>query len=242
MRIPRVYTTQALTPGTTLELEEGPSHHLVKVLRMTEGRELRVFNGDHHEYRAFINSCSKKVATITVDSVANITQPSPLLTELAVGLSKGDRFDFIIQKATELGVNRIVPLLTERSEVKLNHERTQKKHVSWQQIAISACEQCQRNDIPEIVLPKTLEDFVEQCDSDARFVLHHRSEERLGSESSPQSATLLIGPEGGLSDDEILTAERAGFKPLTIGPRVMRTETAPIAALALFQYLWGDFS
>ena len=148
--------------------------------------------------------------------------------------------DWVLQKATELGVTSITPLFTERTEVRLKGERLDKKQQHWQQILISACEQCQRNRLPELNSACALEDWIPQAQDGLRYVLHHRSDGGLPDNPQRQPVSLLIGPEGGLSDDEISAAQAHQFKALTLGPRVMRTETAPIAALSVLQFLWGD--
>lgn len=241
MRIPRIFTDQSLSSGTTVALEEGPSRHVGKVLRMQPGRELTLFNGQGGQYQACITHVGKKVVEVEVGEFSDVSKNSPLQIELAIGLSKGDRFDFVLQKATELGVTKITPLITERSEVKLNAERLEKKMASWQQIIIAACEQCQLNVIPTLAAPEKLDTWLSGCTSDLKLVLHHRSDSKLADLQQPTSLALLIGPEGGLSREEIEQAQTSGCKALTLGPRVLRTETAPIAALSLAQYLWGDF-
>ncbi|WP_086930412.1 16S rRNA (uracil(1498)-N(3))-methyltransferase [Agarilytica rhodophyticola] len=240
MRIPRIYTPQELHSNAEIALEAAASHHLIKVLRMAQGRPLVLFNGDGHQYDASIVRIEKKTAIIKTTSSLLQANDSPLTSELAIALSKGDRMDWVLQKATELGVSRIVPLFSERSEVKLSGERLQKKQTSWQQIIISACEQCQRNVLPQLASAQTLESYIEQCSSELKLVLHHRSDKTLSNYTSVKSVSLLIGPEGGLSDTEIAMAQEHGFSPLTLGKRVLRTETAPLAALSIMQYLWGD--
>lgn len=242
MRVPRIYTSQPLANSQTIQLEEGPSHHLAKVLRMQEGRELILFNGDGAEYPALITQVGKKAVTVTLQEKHNIDRESSLEIELAIGVSRGERFDWVLQKATELGVTRIVPLMTERTEVKISGDRLEKIRDRWQQILISACEQCQRNRLPQLSDPVALPNWLEAVTSDVRFVLHHRDTQSLPQAARPVSVSLLIGPEGGLSDGEIVLAKQAGFDALTLGPRVLRTETAPIAAITLVQYLWGDLA
>jgi 16S rRNA (uracil1498-N3)-methyltransferase len=149
--------------------------------------------------------------------------------------------DWVLQKATELGVTKITPLITERTEVKLGGERADKKMEHWQHILISACEQCQRNLLPELSAPKLFSEWVNECDAELKFVLHHRDNQGLPQDKHAKSVALLIGPEGGLNDVEIAQAVAQQFSPLTLGPRVLRTETAPVAAISLVQYLWGDF-
>ena len=221
-------------------MPEAQSHYLGKVLRMQPGRELVLFNGEGGEYSATIEEVLKKSVLVSVGDFAADNRQSPLDLELAIGVSRGERMDWVLQKATELGVTKITPLITERTEVKLGGERADKKWGHWQQILISACEQCQRNLIPQLSEPVAYKDWVGQCDAELKFVLHHRDSKGLPPDKSPQSLALLIGPEGGLDDSEISQALGHGFAPLTLGPRVLRTETAPVAAISLVQYLWGD--
>lgn len=242
MRIPRIFTEQNLSLDTHISLQGDAANHLLKVLRMKAGRQLILFNGDGREYPATIESCDKKTAVLRVNGEIERPRESPLHTELAIGISRGDRMDWVLQKATELGVSRIVPLFTEHCEVKLNAERKQKKHAQWQKLIQSSCEQCQRNTLPEIIPPLELADYLHQVDSEKRFVLHHRHAQTLASQAPPKSVSLLIGPEGGLSSDEISATTRYQFTPLSLGPRVLRTETAPLVALSLLQYCWGDLA
>lgn len=241
MRIPRLYVNQPLASGQVIDLDATASRYLGSVLRMAVGRPLIAFNGQGGEYLATVHAVSKKQVSIGVGKFNPDNRESPLQLTLGIGLSKGDRFDWVIQKATELGVNHITPLFTSRSEVKLNKERADKKLGHWQQIAISASEQCQRNIPPVVVAPVKLADWLASRAEDLKLVLHHRSDKSLAQHQQPQSAALLIGPEGGLDDDEIEQALASEFQQLTLGPRVFRTETAPIVALSLLQYAWGDF-
>ena len=242
VRIPRIYTDQPLTPGMQLELEESPSRHLARVLRMQPGRELVLFNGNGGEFQAVIHAVGKRLVTVQVGEFSAHNRESPLRLELAIGLSRGERMDWVLQKATELGVTHIRPLLTERTEVKLSAERLQKRLHHWQQVIISACEQCQRNLLPDLAAPQKLESWLQDNRSQLRLVLHHRDSQSLPEGEAPDSVALLIGPEGGLSEREIALAREAGCMPLTLGPRVLRTETAPVAAISLVQYRWGDFT
>ncbi len=241
MRIPRVFTTQALEPNSSLVLAEAQSHYLSKVLRMQAGRELILFNGEGGEYRAEITAIHKKNIDVSVKEFSAENRQSHLQLELAIGVSRGERMDWVLQKATELGVTKIIPLMTERTEVKLGGERADKKMEHWQQILISACEQCQRNILPELSEPKQFSDWIGKCDAELKFVLHHRDNQGLPKNKTTESVALLIGPEGGLDENEITQAIAQKFSPLTLGPRVLRTETAPVAAISLVQYLWGDF-
>lgn len=241
MRVPRVFTDQPLTSGETLTLEEAPSRHLAKVLRMGAGRPLVLFNGAGGEFRAEIAEVGKKSVRVTVGDHSKEDRESPLDLELAIGLSRGDRMDWVIQKATELGARRISPLFTERSEVKLPPQRLEKKQRHWRQVMISACEQCQRNRLPALAPPRPLGEWLEASGGQSRFVLHHLDSQPFPGEQALTQVALLVGPEGGLSEGEIEAARAAGCRPLALGPRVMRTETAPVAAISLAQYLWGDF-
>ncbi|UTF59299.1 16S rRNA (uracil(1498)-N(3))-methyltransferase [Gilvimarinus sp. DA14] len=240
MRIPRVYVDQALCQGQVIVLSDNAAHYVSRVLRMGEGRPLILFNGQGGEYHGQIVSADKKAVSVELDTYNPDDRKSPLDIELAIGLSRGERWDFVLQKATELGVSRIVPLSTERTEVKLKGDRLEKKQQHWQQIGISACEQSQRNRLPEIAPLTNLLDYIGEAKGAAKFVLHHRDSQGLAAQPTPTSVSLLIGPEGGLSDEEITAARTAGFQPLTLGPRVLRTETAPIVAISLAQHLWGD--
>jgi 16S rRNA (uracil1498-N3)-methyltransferase len=243
MRVPRVFTDQPLQAGSTVTLEEAPSRHLAKVLRMTPGRELILFNGQGGEFTATLTELGKKTVEATLDAFTAEDRESPLDLELAIGLSRGDRMDWVIQKATELGATRITPLFTERTEVKLKGDRLEKKWEHWRQVIISACEQCQRNRLPTLAQPQALADWLaaERTAGTRRFVLHHRDSKGLPAQEALTHVSLLVGPEGGLSEEEIEQARAFGCEPLTLGPRVMRTETAPVAAISLAQYLWGDW-
>lgn len=241
MRIPRIFTQQALLTGELVQLEEAASHHLSKVLRMQAGRELVLFNGSGGEYAASIYEVGKKQVVVRVAEHTADNRASPLQLELAIGISRGERFEWVLQKATELGVTKITPLITERTEVKISGDRQEKTMDRWQHILISACEQCQRNLLPELAQPQQFAEWLTTVNSDLRFVLHHRDSKTLPAEQRPHSVTLLIGPEGGLNESEIAQAAERNFDALTLGPRVLRTETAPVAAISLVQYLWGDF-
>ena len=246
MRIPRIFSAEPLAGKTDVQLDEAASRHLVKVLRLGPGRPLILFDGEGGEYAAELLEAGKKALARIGEHTAEDYQ-SPLAITLAIGISRGDRFDWVIQKATELGVADIQPLFTERCEVKLSGDRLQKKLGQWQQIAISACEQSARNRVPQIREPVKLAQLLDRAESQEtlKLVLHHRTEKTLAQleqqSGRPQSALLLVGPEGGLSAEEIEQAMKQGFHPLRLGPRVLRTETAPVAALSVLQYQWGDF-
>jgi 16S rRNA (uracil1498-N3)-methyltransferase len=210
---------------------------------MGPGDRLTVFNGDGGEYAAAIVSAERREVTIDVAEFSDQDCESPLAIELGIAVSRGERMDWIVQKSTELGVTAIIPLLTERVEVKLNAERSAKRQHHWQQVAVSACEQCGRNRLPRIAAITSVAEWLPSARSDLRLVLHHRAAPAGESTAqTPGSVSLLVGPEGGLSDGEIAAAEAAGFNALQLGPRVLRTETAPLAALAMLQSRWGDMT
>jgi 16S rRNA (uracil1498-N3)-methyltransferase len=241
MRTPRIYTDQALGPGLELDLGPGPSSHISRVLRMGAGQALSLFNGAGGEYAATILGADKRSVRVRLGEHLPRELESPLAVELGIGISRGDRMDWVLQKATELGVQRVVPLFTERTEVKLKGERADKKQQHWHQVITSACEQCGRNRLPALSAPATLPEWLASCEAERKFVLHHRaSAARDG--AAPGRVALAVGPEGGLSAAEITACQGAGFEALTLGPRVLRTETAPLAALAILQARWGDMS
>ncbi|MCR8922150.1 16S rRNA (uracil(1498)-N(3))-methyltransferase [Dasania sp. GY-MA-18] len=240
MRVPRIFTQNTLVTGQTVELEAQASHHLSKVLRMQNDAALILFNNQGGEFDANIVSLSKKSVSVIIGEHRSDNRQSPLPVHLGIAMSKGDRMDWVMQKATELGATEITPLYTERTELKLKADRAEKKHSHWQNIIISACEQCQRNLLPQLHAPTPLLDWLNNSQAEKKLVLHHRNTKKLNPADSPNSAAILIGPEGGLSDHEIEQALAQGFNALSLGPRVLRTETAPLAALTLLQSLWGD--
>ncbi len=240
MRIPRVHDDQRLTPGQELELSPGPAQHLGRVLRMQPGQQIRIFDGRGHECLATLVQADKRRVVARLDQALPATTESPLQVHIGQCLSRGDRMDYAVQKATELGMASMTPLFSERCEVKLKGERQDKRTQHWQQVAVSACEQSYRAVIPEIAPPQPLSQWLQGVQADLKLVLHHRTPRPLRDLPAPGSIALLIGPEGGLTPDEISEAEAAGFTSIALGPRVLRTETAPVAALSLLHYLWGD--
>lgn len=239
MRKIRLFTPQTLSLNTTVLLEGSPANHLAKVLRARVGDTVTLFNGGGNDFTGQITGIDRRNVSVSLDTQETLRGQSPLHTHLGLCLSKGDRFDWAIQKATELGVDRITPLFSERVDVKLPADRQEKKREHWQGIVRSACEQCYRGIIPEVLPPQTLDQWVAEVAADIKLVLHHHSPAALP-DAQPQSAALLIGPEGGLSEDEVVSAERAGFQRWCLGPRVLRTETAPVVALTALGLQWGD--
>jgi 16S rRNA (uracil1498-N3)-methyltransferase len=241
MRNPRLFCPTPLSTGALVDLPEQTSHYISKVLRMNEGNAVRLFNGEGGYYEAEIHALSKKKVSVALGAFHPENKGSPLAVHLGIALSKGDKMDWIVQKATELGASEITPLTSLRSDVKIPKERQEKRIEHWRQVAISACEQCERNLVPLIHPIQSLEQWTANSQAELKLILHHRAQ-ALDNSIELKSAALLIGPEGGLNEQEIEQAENKGFVALTLGPRVMRTETAPIAALSVLQYLWGDLS
>ncbi|MDP9532118.1 16S rRNA (uracil(1498)-N(3))-methyltransferase [Pseudomonas protegens] len=239
MRLSRFFIDAPLSLGEH-ELPEAQAHYIGRVLRMAEGDALQVFDGSGMEFRGTLVEVGKKRVRVQLDESFAGQDESPLQIHLGQGLSRGERMDWAIQKATELGVSEITPIFSERCEVRLKDERADKRLLHWRQVAISACEQCGRSRVPLIHAPVLLSDWIKQTQADLKLVLHPVAQP-LESHAKPQTLAFLIGPEGGLSDAEVEQAHGAGFLPARLGPRVLRTETAPVVALAVAQQLWGDF-
>ena len=240
MRISRHYIKDIPLKAESFGLDKDTSHYLAKVLRVKTGQQLQIFDGCGCEFLAEISLADKKQTRLTLLKNLPAYTESRLSLSLGIGLSKGERMDWVIQKSTELGVQRITPLFTQRSELKIKPERLAKKMLYWQKIMISACEQCQRSTLPLLDEPQAISQWIDNQQSELKFVLHHRNNEKLPSTPSVKSIALLIGPEGGLSEEEIHYSQQKNFDALSLGPRVLRTETAPLAALSILQYLWGD--
>ncbi len=241
MRIPRIYTPQALNENSLVELDDSAANHVAKVLRMKTGRALFIFNGEtQSHFEANVASVDRRLVSIQLGDQIPTQLESPLHIHLGQAISKGDRFEFAIQKAVELGVNEITPLWTEHCDVKLNSERLEKKMRQWQQIAIAACEQSGRDIVPIIHPAIQLNPWLNQVEADEKWVLDPRGTTQKSADIVKR-ACILVGPEGGLSDAEVSLACDNSFKAKLIGPRILRTETAALTALCLMQDLWGDF-
>lgn len=240
MGVTRVHADAEFAPGLELTLAEGAARHVGTVLRLREGAALTLFDGRGLEATAVLVEVTRKRVAVRIDSLAVGRGESPLAVHLGQAISKGDRMDYAIQKAVELGVAAITPLYTEHGDVRLKGEREARKLAHWRGVAISACEQCGRASVPAVHPPLPLSDWLASRDETLRLVLHPATPSRWSEASDISSAALLIGPEGGLSDREIEAAGGGGFVPLTLGPRVLRTETAPVVALTLLQYHFGD--
>ncbi len=240
MRTVRIYTAQKLDSNMSVVLEPEPSRHISRVLRLRVGDSVILFDGGGGEYLGSISTVGKKNVRVLTGAHLQHECESPLKIHLGIAVSRGERMDWIVQKSTELGINSLTPLLTKHTSVKLAGDRADKKNHHWQQIAISACEQCGRNRLPDIHPLDTLDNWLACTSAERKFVLHHRAHAYSDQSEPPASIALLIGPEGGLAESEVAAAERAGYASLRLGPRVLRTETAPLAAIAILQGRWGD--
>lgn len=239
----RLLVSGALINGAEIELEGDRARYLGKVLRARVGDRLVVFNGEGPEWPATITQIGKTSVTLELGESVAATAESPLKIHLVQGISRGDRMDFVVQKATELGVKRITPVLTEYGVVKLNAERAEKRREHWQKIANSACEQSGRTRLPLIDTPLPMKNWFgdKPAKVDAQLILKPGAATPLTGIKAPETKVcVLIGPEGGFSDSEYIDAEVSGFTAVSLGPRVLRTESAAIATLAVLQSLWGD--
>lgn len=244
MTEPRVYADVELTVGNTVTLPEPAYRHLIVVLRRIRGDAVTVFNGRGGEYGVVLETVGKRSVTARVREFRDVARESPLPVTLAQAVSKGERMDFTIQKAVELGVTEIQPLVTDHVVVRLSEERWQRKQEHWQGIAVAACEQCGRTRVPRIAPVLDLRDWLTACPPDAtRLVLAPGAPAGAPARrAANQPLVLLVGPEGGLSELELKLADLSGFAPLSLGPRVLRTETAGMVALAVIQSQWGDLA
>lgn len=243
MRLTRVFVEPPVTPGKPLVVEGSAANHITRVLRLRSGDALTVFDGTGGEFDAKIEEFRKDSVLVAVEEHRTLDRESPLPLTLAQGISRGERMDWIIQKATELGASRIVPVFTKRSVVRLDERQAERKLQHWRAIAIAACEQCGRNRIPELPAPVDVFDLLATPDTPGhtRLLLSPTGDLRIDDlKDVGKGVTVLIGPEGGLEDVEHDTAINAGFQPVRLGPRILRTETAAIAALTIIQRYFGD--
>lgn len=243
MRTTRIHVDQSLALSAEVPLPAQAAEHVARVLRMEAGDTLTVFNGDGYDYTAALVSVGKRDVMIRIDGREEITNESPLHLTLAQGVARGEKMDLIVQKATELGVARIVPLFTERSEVKLDASRAEKRLQHWRAVATSACEQSGRVCIPEVLPALSLQTWLESLANDGAQRLALLPEGTLRARALQFDAAgglLVVGPEGGLGERDVAALRDAGFQGLRLGPRILRTETAGLAALAALQALHGD--
>lgn len=243
MRSIRIHVDQPLTLAATLSLPAQAAEHVARVLRMNTGDALTVFNGDGYDYATMIVSVGKRDVVVRIDGREEVANESPLQLTLAQGVARGEKMDLIVQKATELGVACIVPLFTERSEVKLDPARAEKRLQHWRAVAASACEQSGRVRLPEVMPAQPLQTWLEGLANDGaqRLALLPEGTQRAREVRFSESGGLLVvGPEGGLGERDVAALREAGFQGLQLGPRILRTETAGLAALAALQALHGD--
>lgn len=242
MRLTRIFLDAPLKEGRALALSESAGRHLVKVLRLRKGDPVIVFDGSGDEYRATLGETRGR--NLYVDVCERLgREPEPALRiTLLQAISRAESMDFVVQKATELGVGTIIPVLTQRSLVRLDQPRAERRRRHWEAVAIRACEQCGRNRLPSIETPTQLEAYLDSSRDDGLNILldPQTTQSHRDLPAPPNQVTLLIGPEGGLDDEEIAAASRTGFVPVGLGPRILRTETAAIAMAAIIQSRWGD--
>lgn len=240
----RFYSDANLALGAEVRLSDAASAHAVRVLRMTEGDVATLFNGDGYDYESVLVSVKKSAVIAKVKQQKLVENESPLNIVLLQGISSGDRMDYTIQKAVELGVRAIQPITTVRSVVKLNQARAQKRLQHWQAVVHAACEQSARAFVPQVAAPKTLDQWLANHPNEgvSRFLLNPVGAMRFAEMAKPDNAIqLLIGAEGGLTESEIALATANGFQSVILGTRILRTETAALAAIASMQSIWGDF-
>ncbi len=242
MRITRVFLPQPLVAGDSIHVNDESAHYMLTVLRLKAGYSLVVFNGEGGEYQATITELSRKKSLILlIGDYQPRSIESPLQTTLAVGISRGERMDYAVQKAAELGVTTISPLLTEYCVVKLNPQQAERRHRHWQRIVEHACEQCGRTVVPHLNHPVNLFDWLAQPRQGCQLLFDPAESQNLAEMTCiDQQFHLLIGSEGGFSETEIVRARLTGFQSVNLGPRVLRAETAVVAALTSIQLRWGD--
>lgn len=243
MRIPRLFIDLMLASGETISLPRDKVHHLATVLRMKSGDAIKLFNNSGVEFDSLIVALTKKNAEIEIRDACSIENESPLKITLCLAVSRTQHMDFSIQKAVELGVNKIVPVMSEFSNVKLQADRVQNKIMHWQHIIINATEQCGRVRLTELIDPVSFNECLALDSSATRLILHPGSEQGMPAMTvDNHQLTLMIGPEGGFSYVEVNEAIEQGCLPVSLGPRILRAETAVISALSNAQQLWGDLN
>jgi len=244
MHIPRLYTPQVFIRGEELAITGQTAHHVAHVLRIRSGAIIQVFDGTGCEHRAIVKKIKRSEIILEIAEAIAVRPESSLDIALLQGIARNDRMDYILQKAVELGVNTILPLWTQRSQMHLKGSRLEKRFNHWQGVVISACEQCGRAALPQLAAAMDYSEWMGTPEnSGLRLLLQPDSETGLGTLKKPdEKIHVLIGPEGGLNADEVLLAKAAGFTGVCLGQRILRTETAALAALAGLQTLWGDFN
>ena len=245
MRVIRCHVDAPLAPGAALRLPEEKSLHLLRVLRLQEGDAVTLFNGDGHDYAARITGTEKRAVEVTIDSAQARANESPLGITLLQGVARGDKMDLILQKATELGVQAIQPVMTERTEVKLDADRAERRIAHWRGVVAAACEQSGRARVPAVAEPRALHEAIAALPADSRRLIldpHQGRALKALDLQATQAVVLVIGPEGGLGERDHRLLQKSGFEGVQLGPRVLRTETAGLAVLAALQALYGDWA
>jgi 16S rRNA (uracil1498-N3)-methyltransferase len=240
--MPRFFVDVPLGPGTKLELPPVPAHHATRVLRLVKGSEVALFNGQGGEYRAVLEWVDRDGVRARCLEWLDVERESPLDIRLAQGISSGERMDYTLQKAVEMGVREIQPLSMRRSVVKLSSERAEKRVAHWQGIVMSACEQSGRNHLPPVALPLDIPQWLATAPQGMKLFMSPAAETTLNQLAPPAGPVWLVaGPEGGFEQEEARLITDFGFVPVRLGPRILRTETAALAAVAAMQALWGDY-
>ncbi len=243
MRISRIFTEQGLAPDSELQLEQRAAHYLVRVLKLRPGDVLVLFNGDGFDYAAELISVNRDALTVRVNTRLPAAAESPLRLTLVQAVGKGDRMDYSLQKATELGVAQVQPVFSTRTEVRLQGARLDKRMSHWRGVLVAACEQSGRATLPLLADALSLDEWLDRSSGEVRYVLDPRAERCLaGCEKPGPAATVVIGPEGGFTEQEMQRLVLAGVTAVSLGPRVLRTESAGPAAITVLQTLYGDFA
>ena len=243
MRLTRVHIDAPLAQGSEVELPAHAAEHLLRVLRLHEGDACVAFNGDGHDYAATVASIGKRGGSLRIGAATAVANESPLAITLVQGVARGEKMDWILQKATELGVAAIVPVFSIRSEVKLDAARADKRLAHWRGVVVAACEQSGRAVLPQVAAPVALKEAMGGLGEGPRWLLDPFAQAAIGelAGEAVTQCTLAVGPEGGWDERDRMLLREAGFQGLRLGPRVLRTETAGIAAISALQAVVGDF-
>ncbi len=243
MRIPRLFIDIDLSSGDQISLAKDKSHHLSHVLRMRSGDAIKLFNNAGYEFESTILELTKKNAKVQIKESVKIDNESPLKITLCLGIARGQHMDYSIQKAVELGVHKIIPVMSEFSNVKLLDDRVKNKMTHWNNIIINATEQCGRSRLTQLLEPISFRECVVFEASTTRFILHPGSQKAMPEITVENNELLIIiGPEGGFSDTEVKEAIEKNMVPISLGPRILRAETAVVSAVSNAQQLWGDLN
>jgi 16S rRNA (uracil1498-N3)-methyltransferase len=244
MSVPRFYCPSPLADAVQVNLSPTAAHHAAKVLRLRRGDHIALFDGTGGEYLASIHSTERSEVVVDVGRHLPVEREAPLILCLAQGLSTGDKMDYTLQKAVQMGVARFQPLATKKSVVRLTEERGARRQQHWESVAIHACEQCGRNRLPRVMPVEECIAWIEEVRTmpALKLVLDPLAERRLTDLAKPSGEVIvLVGPEAGFTEEELAAIRAAGFQPIRLGPRVLRTEVAGLAVLAALNALWGDF-